>query len=223
MDRLARLFVVPAVVLIAATMMADLAGARDDLPSGSAPAAVYDIAPQPLDSALDAYIRASGSQVFYETALTANRRSAAVKGRLTPAAALEALLAGSGLAARRTDVDAFVITLAPRPAGTSAATVAPDRNWLGILQKGVLAALCRNPQTRPGGYRIAIELWIAPDGIIQRSALVGTTGDAMRDAALTATLQGTAIGAPPPAGAPQPFIIAIAPRPPRETGDCGGR
>ncbi|MDE1174714.1 MAG: energy transducer TonB [Parvibaculaceae bacterium] len=184
--------------------------------------AVYDIPAQSLESALNAYITASGAQVFYETALTAGRQSGEVKGRFTPAAALRALLAGTELAARRTDVDAFVIMQAPADE-TGSPAILPDSRFLGALQTGILGALCRDVQTRPGTYKIALELWISPTGVVRRSALIGSTGNATRDAAFTAALQGLVIGALPPADLPQPVFMAIAPRSPQETGDCNGQ
>lgn len=184
----------------------------------------YDIPAQPLEAALKAYTVVSGAQLLYETALTAGRRSSEVKGRLGSDSALQALLAGSGLTGRRTDVDAFIIVPVPaEQAGGSLPVVAPDARFLGALQTGVVDALCRNPQTRPGAYRIALELWVAPSGRVQRAGLIGSTGDGVRDAALISALQSATIPLAPPSGVPQPFVLAIASRTPADTGDCGGR
>jgi len=183
----------------------------------------YNISAQPLDAALNAYIRVSGAQVLYETALTTGKRSMDVKGTFTQNVALSTLLSGTGLVAHYTDIDAFVITLAPAGfASPSASTMRPDARFLSALQTGVLEALCRTSQTRPGEYRVAIELWIAPAGTVQRSALVGSSGDTGRDTALLSALRGVSIRMAPPTGVPQPFILTIGPRSPRETGDCAG-
>jgi hypothetical protein len=190
-----------------------------------APLLVFDIPAQPLDAALNAYIGTSGAQVLYETALTVGRRSTQVKGRLAPDAALHTLLIGTGLVERRTDTDAFIVTAAleGQQPGVSPAAVARDSPFIGAVQASVLGALCGNPQTRPGSYRIAIEIWISPSGAVQHSELVGSTGNAMRDAALGNALQGVVVEATPPAGMPQPLVMMIAPRRPNETGDCAGR
>ena len=183
----------------------------------------YEISAQSLDVALNTYIRASGAQVLYETALTMGKRSMDVKGTFTPEVALNTLLSGTGLVAHRTDVDAFVITLAPAGiASPSASTIRPDARFMTALQIGILEALCRTSRTQPGEYKVAIELWIASTGSVQRSALVGSTGDAERDRALLSALRNTSIRMAPPAGLPQPFILTIGPRSPRETGDCAG-
>jgi TonB family protein len=199
--------------------------ASSALAQENAPQLVFDIPAQPLDAALNAYIGVSGAQVLYETALTAGRRSTQVEGRLAPDVALHTLLVGTGLVERRTDADAFIVTAAPeaQQTGASATAVARDSRFIGAVQAGILGALCGNPQTRPGGYKIAIEVWISPSGAVQRTELIGSTGDATRDAALGNALQGATVEAAPPAGMPQPLVMMIAPRQPNKTGDCAGQ
>lgn len=180
----------------------------------------YDIPAQALVSALKEYIRVSRAQVLYETMLTDGRRSQAVVGRFTSEAALQTLLAGSGLLGERTQADSYVV----KQSGLESSVVArvPDMHFLGALQNGVLRVLCGGRLARPGSYSAAIALWIVPSGAIQRVSLIGSTGSATRDALLETSLQGRAIGVPPPVDIPQPFILSIVPRPPQETGDCGG-
>ena len=48
----------------------------------------FDIPAQPLDAALASYFRATGVQLLYDSALTAGRRSGAVRGNFTPRGAL---------------------------------------------------------------------------------------------------------------------------------------
>lgn len=187
----------------------------------AAPATVaYDIPAGDLDVALNAYIGASGMQVLYETRVTEGRRSSAIAGRLPPDVALRLLLAGSGLVARRVEVETFSITLAPVVEGEQAAPVAFSRPFVGALQARVIESLCRDDRTRPGDYRIAFELWISPAGTVERSALVGSTGNAARDEALRRALQGMAVRLARPPDLPQPVIVAIAPRPPTASSDC---
>ncbi len=195
--------------------------AKDDALATSVQTIVYEIPAQALDSALTTYIKVSGAQVFYETDLTAGLRSTAVNGQFSLDMALRTLLKGTGLVGRRTDIDAFIITLANREdPGTPVTAFASGSAFIGALQTGVLSALCSNSRTRPGNYKIAFELWIAPTGAVQRSALIGSTGDVARDAALASALQGTMVGLAPPIGMPQPVIMAVAPR---DSGDCSGQ
>lgn len=213
-----------AAVVFAATIAvhADEMGAQSGT-SVSGQNVAYDIPSQALDSALNTYIRVSGAQVFYETALTTGRRSAEVKGRFAPDAALRVLLMGTGLVGRLTDVDAFSIIPANKQhVGAAVTAFARDSRFVNALQANVLKALCGNSQTRPGSYKIAFELWIGPAGRIQSSALVGSTGDAARDAALIKALQDVAVDEAMPLGMPQPIIMSILSRAPGETGDCGG-
>ena len=186
----------------------------------AAPAAVvYDIPAQELARALNAYAAASGLQVLYETALAAGRRSTAIKGRMTADAALAQLLAGSGLVGRRTDVDAITL-FAERPADAAAVRPAPDGHFLGALQGAVLGALYGSDETRPGAYRAALQLWLTPAGTIARAALLSSTGDVRRDAALQRLLPGTQIGPQPP-GLGQPVTLVIGPRAAGQRPECG--
>ena len=182
--------------------------------TGSLGSAVFDIPAQNLAEALKAYAAAAGVQVLYESALTVGRRSAAVKGTLTPDAALQALLAGSGLVSRRTDVDAFTIALAPEEAvAVTALAAVPNPHFLGALQADILGALCRNAETRPGSYRTAIQLWLTPAGTIQRATLLSSTGDEHRDAAFVDVLREVRVKAVPPADViGQPITMVILPR-----------
>lgn len=182
----------------------------------------FDIPAQALDEALIAFRTAAGVQIFYESALTAGRRSREVKGSFVPGQALQTLLGGTGLLARHTDVDSFAILPGTAEPDRAAPASQPDRRFVGALQNGIVDLLCRNSQTRPGRYKVALELWIAPNGAIQRSALMASTGDAALDTALLLALRGGSINAAPPANVPQPFILSVAPRAPSETGDCGG-
>jgi TonB family protein len=183
----------------------------------------FDIPAQELDQALNAFRSAARVHIFYETALTAGRRSREIKGSFAPGRALQTLLAETGLLVRRTDVDAFAILPGRvEPDRVQAPASHPDGRFVSALQNGVVDLLCRNSETRPGRYKVALELWVAPTGTIQRSALMASTGDVALDAALLRALQGGNINAAPPANVAQPFILTVAPRAPSETGDCGG-
>lgn len=192
--------------------------------AGQAGLVSFDIPAQPLNAALTAYGAATGLQMLYNSALADGRRSEGVTGTLTPDAALRALLAGSGLVGHRTDIDAITIAPAsPQRAAGATPAVVPDARFLGALQAGILEALCRRGETRPGSYRLALQLWISPDGAIRRAVLLGSTGSAGRDAALAGALQDLAIGMAPPAGMPQPVTMTIVPKALREGQECASR
>lgn len=181
----------------------------------------YEIPAQALDVALEAYMRTAGVQVLFETELTKGRRSTSLQGYFVPDVALKSLLSETGLVVRRTGIDAFVITQPPDMNIKNPMRKArPDGRFLAALQTSVVEALCRTSLTRPGGYKIAIELWVAQNGTIWRSALIGSTNDAERDRLMLSVLRGASVRIAPPTDFPQPFVLAIGPQWPRDTGDC---
>jgi hypothetical protein len=194
--------------------------AADADPRDAVERIAFDIPTQSLETALHAYAAASGRQVLYAVAVASGRHSSAVKGIFTPGAALGVLLTGTGLVGRPTDVDAFTISPSIMEPAAAAPAAIPDARYLGAVQAGILGAICRNTQTWPGEYKIAVQLWIAPSGAVEGTALLGSTGESGRDAILLNGLRDIVIDARPPAGMPQPITMAVVPRSPRETGDC---
>lgn len=208
---------IPALFVVAVFAFAmGAAKARD----GASPEAAitYDIPAQSLESALNAYVLISGVQVLYETAVTEHRHSRELRGKFAPELALARLLDGTGLVGRRTAPHVFVVTKSPSEPTASA--VQPDGRFLAALQTNLMMALCRAPETRPGGYKVGIDVWVHPDGVIARTALIGSTGEIARDQAMLRVLKGVAIGVPPPSGLRQPLFLTVSGRAPRESGDC---
>jgi iron complex outermembrane receptor protein len=80
----------------------------------------YDIAAQPLGDALRVYSEVSGRQILFATELVKGRRSASVRGRMSPDRALSRLLKGSGLVPELVD-GALVLR-----AGNAAAPASAD-------------------------------------------------------------------------------------------------
>ncbi len=99
-------------------------------PATARTAVDFDIPPLPLDQAITRFAVQSRLQVIAPGDLTANRRSPGVRGVLAPAAALDRLLAGTGLAFRFSD--ATTATLIPAPA-TTGGSVNPDVVTLGAV------------------------------------------------------------------------------------------
>lgn len=60
----------------------------------------FQIPAQPLSSAIDAFIRQSGWQISYSSALVQGKTSSGVNGNLAPGAALQRLVAGTGISVR---------------------------------------------------------------------------------------------------------------------------
>jgi hypothetical protein len=190
------------------------AGGEDD------PAA-FDIPAQPLMAALDAYGAATGLQVVYDGALVAGRRSNAVRGRMAPDAALRSLLDGTGLVVVYAAPDVFSLLPARAMPPADMRRIGDYLPYLAAVQGSIEAAFCRQPLTAPGAYRIEFSFWIDPVGRVSRAQLLGSTGERARDRTIAGLLDGLAIDRPPPPDMPQPVVMAISPRGPAETGDCG--
>ncbi len=168
----------------------------------------FHIPAQSLETALEAFGEQSRMQVLYETTLTAGRRSNEIKGALTRDQALRQLLSGTGLEFTYTTDRAF--TLAPvRAAGGTNQNLAGFNPFLGLVQAGVLAALCRNPETRPGAFRLAMQFWIGNSGRIENAHLLKSTGVDRRDAAIAVALKRVALDRLPPPDMPQPITIVL--------------
>jgi hypothetical protein len=168
----------------------------------------FDISAQPLPEALNAYGAASGTQVLYESALTAQRTSHEVRGVYTPEAALQLLLSGTDLDFEYTMDRA--ITLTPN---ATMRGVDPQRGYdrfLGGVQAGVMNALCGDPATRPGPFRVAVQFWINAAGATISPALLHSSGTPSRDRAIIGRLSRLSFSEPPPAAMPQPITLVLA-------------
>lgn len=197
------------------------AGALPAVPAGAAPDRRderfdLDLPAQPLASALVRYGALTQQSTLYRSSLVDGRTSAPVHGRYTAEAALNLLLAGTGLSADKIENDpagAFVL----KPGGDGIATASPAATadlagYPALVQMHVLSALCSEPQAQPGGYRILLSFRVDAAGQVQQPALLTTTGDARRDAAVLDALQRVRMDYAPPPELPQPFSILILPR-----------
>jgi TonB family protein len=214
--------VASAVFAMTGAAAAEQAGGRENAGSFA-----FDILPQPLEAALDVFSSTSNVQVLYETSLTSGRYSANLQGVFTPEAALKAMLAGTGLTAWHTTQDSFslvprqdVASLGDNVPGRSPPEIARYGHFLGVVQAGILDTLCRNAQTRPGQYTVALRFTVGSSGEVLLTSLVNSSGDRERDAQIVAAVGRLAVSEAPPTQLPQPITMVIAPRPPDVTGDC---
>jgi hypothetical protein len=184
---------------------------------------LFDIPIQPLRDALFSYTEVTGLSVLVDDEVTSGRRSSPVKGLVTAEDALKTLLAGTGLEFQYTTPYAF--TLIPTADVGSDRLAARDdsrdESYFAAVQTAVKSALCSRAQTVPGQYRVVLQLWIGEYGVVHRSELLGSTGNADRDQMLSEILSGLPVGKAPPADLPQPVTLVILPRSPNATNDCG--
>lgn len=179
----------------------------------------FDIPAQPLASALDRYVDATGLQFLYSQTLTDGRTSETVKGTFVPEVALQLLLAGTGLIARFLKDNSFVLVPAPEAAGPSGGGAAA-RQYYGFVQARLRDVLCQAAGARQGSYRITALVWIEPSGTIARFERLGSAGAVELDRDIDDALRGLSIGKPAPAGFAQPMLILILPRAPGVTMSC---
>jgi hypothetical protein len=179
----------------------------------------FDIPAQPLAAALDRYGDTTGREVLYNPSLTDGRTSETVKGTFAPEAALQLLLAGTGLTARFLKDSSFVLGLAPEAAGPSGGSAAA-RQYYGVVQARLRDALCRATGVQPGSYRMTALVWIEPSGTVTKFERLGSAGSAELDHGIDKVLRNLSVGAPVPAGFSQPILIMILPRAPGVTMSC---
>lgn len=176
-----------------------------------------DLPAQDLEHALQAYSRATGMAVLVDRELTRGRRSIGVRGRFTAQEALAMLLTGSGLMARYARSDAFTLQtpqVSPPPPTQGAAARSAARinnSYATALQQAIETSLCRSPLTRPGSFRALVQVWVNPDGVIEHSRLVSSTGDEQRDEALVRNLSAARVERPAPSSLRQPVTLLLMP------------
>jgi hypothetical protein len=174
----------------------------------------FNIPSQPLNAALGRYGDATGREALYDASLAAGRISGDVHGAFAPDEALRKLLSGTGLAAEFVDETSFVV-LPASAAGRQQSQQArsPEhQRYFGLIQASLVDTFCRLQSVRPGHYRFAALFWIAPDGAIQRSQRIGSTGELDEDQRIDAALHSVRVSEPPPVGFAQPVLMLIVPQ-----------
>lgn len=186
----------------------------------------FDLPAQPLEISLSVFGRITGHSVLVASSLTAGREAAEVRGDFAPQEALRRMLAGSGLVARYTGSDAF--TLVPVPAAPPTRDLADERmrqrdpaavaaaraqaGYAGVLQASVTRALCIAQPDAFGRYRLGLQIWIDPTGLVIEVRLLEGSGLPQRDDAVLAALRAMEMDAPPPSAMAQPVAILLTPR-----------
>ncbi len=187
------------------------------------PRRAFDIPAQPLDAALAAYFRATGVQLLYDSAITAGRRSAAVRGHLTAREALARLVAPAGIAVGYTDGDAAILTLVPadtrapvplgrvvvRDAVRAPAASPLDRLvYYRRLEEQLTAWLGSDPRTGQLAFAATVAIRINAAGRISEVQVARGTGSARTDRLLAQVLAQAAVEGPP-AGVAQPLLVTV--------------
>ena len=213
---------------------ADARGASPDLPpagvapvnpvtDAATPVLAFNIPAQPLNAALNQYADTTGQPALFPSDLVHARTSTPVHGLYSAEGALRILLQGTGLMADKRSSglgQTFILKEAGAasavPASVSArhglAELFREDGYAGLVQMRIWQALCSDARTRPGNYTSLLQFYLEPDGRIGAVRLLGSSGDARRDAALLHTLRTVHIGRLPPAAiARQRLTMLVAP------------
>jgi hypothetical protein len=186
----------------------------------SRPLLRFDIERQPLSTAVKAFSEVTGQSLLVDERLLLGRVSPGVRGEFTADDALRRLLAGSGLRERYASDKAF--TLEPIDARPDQRVAVADDGdamsraeamteaYAASLQAALEQRLCRAPGAHPGGYRLALQVWIDDAGMVGRVRLLGSTGQQERDGAIRQALDGLHVEMPP-AGVEQPLTLLLLP------------
>lgn len=214
---------VACMVLLASSGAVAQVGRPSESPQGTAEthaSARFDIDDQSLASALRAFGEQSGIAVLFDDALVAGRLSRGVHGTASPHDALRILLLGTGLGARFSSTNAFTVTAdatAPTPGVPDAPAMARDGSpSLGqgdafLIQASIAQALCARQDTRPGGFRLALQLWIDGSGTVERASALAPSDDPARDRRVLAAVRSVRL--PPRLSGMSPVTVLLVPSP----------
>jgi iron complex outermembrane receptor protein len=139
-----------AAILLATSLLGGAAARAQPAAPASEPVTLA-IPAQPLAAAIDAFIRQTGWQISYPSALARGKTATAVSGSLPPAEALQRLVAGTGLQVRN-------------GAPGSAALVAPSVDVVGSIEEPSVLLDTLSVEGRGNGVQ----------GLVARSSSFGT-------------------------------------------------
>lgn len=180
----------------------------------------FDIRAQPLHEALQQYSTAAGRSLLYDSGSVAGLVSSALAGLYTPQEALRRLIAGTGMTARYTSSDAFMLVpMTPAQAQAASAEASAEapaqdgaealrRRYFGRLQAKVTEVLCADAATATGAIRLALRFRIDTANTL-RQLEVHAEGHADVAARLGARLAGLDLGTAPPAQLRQPVTMLV--------------
>jgi periplasmic protein TonB len=85
-------------------------------------------------------------------------------------------------------------------------------HYTTLLKDAIQVRLADNDRIRRGNYSVAMRIWIARDGSIERAALVQGTGRRELDDAIELAARQARVGEAPPLEMPQPITLRIVSR-----------
>lgn len=190
----------------------------------------FDIPPQLLVTALDAFGQRANLQILYKAQLIRGIRSPGVIGEYPAQEALEHLLEGTGLTASYADQRAFTLVSISSAASTLPPGMHIERTlalpplrveappldvfaydtYSRFLQARVQHVLASRPRSGKTGRTLRIMVWVSSAGVIHKPTVYATSGDHVLDTAILNVLDGMPVNSSPPAGLPQPLFLRIS-------------
>lgn len=171
----------------------------------------FDVPAQALSRALEQFSEQTGVSILVTSDLTSDKKSSTVRGHFRPMAALTRLLEGTGLRARRIGPSALTLVPAPAaPAATDTATVPVPSLYAARLQQHFADRVCQRLGDAYGRIRVAVQLWIAADGTVERVHVLDSHDAPRWGDKVRAALAGSRL-APPPPGQPNPVTVLLIP------------
>lgn len=202
---------------VAATPAAGQDGMQSaDVPRGPERTFDFDIPAQPLAMALERFARITRLSIIVSSDMVRTLTSSPLRGTYPAESALRQLLQGSGLTAEAHDAGAaektYLLKEADRAAAPAGTSVAADQKaYSGLVQSRIWRALCADPRTVPGAYRLLFQFEVSAAGDLDAVRLLVSTGDERRDAGVLHALRQVQVGPPPPAFARQPVVMSLLP------------
>lgn len=98
-------------------------------------------------------------------------------------------------------------------AGGMGSSGAAFNNYAGLMKSELQRLLARRNELKRRNYRIEIRVWVASDGAVRQSELLGTSGDADIDDSIRQAISALPpFSEPPPANMPQPIRLRVTGR-----------
>ncbi len=193
----------------------------------ASPVFSFNIRPQSLATALNTYSAITGIPLLYNSRLAAGRSSPGIKGTFGAPEALKALLEGSGLAPIEATHHSLSLVLRSQDVQFAAnspinAPVLPLNTlrvvppslgdhlfYATAVRYAIQDALQRDHTVYEIKYRVDINVWVSPTGMIEQFQFLAPTGHTDIDNAIARTVHGVVINEPPPSDLPQPVHVNI--------------
>lgn len=180
----------------------------------------FDLPPDSLSHTLERYSQQTGVSVAVDVAHM-HASTSLLKARLNALEALQHVLRGTGLVVRQLSADSLVVVRGWTTMNSSElqryelAGLNPrnvlHKRYAAQLQTNLIAGLCNTAITRPGSYRLALQLRIDSHGKVIQHKRLDTSGNPERDRYIDEIVASTYVGAAPPSDLAQPVLILILP------------